>query len=101
LLAQEIGDIKRSLEYLTYWNTGKKWKFFVDASEQQFVPWIDQEYLDEICGIANGAQDAGVDVSWQEILAWNGYEELTDYWWPNEKKSLKYAEGGKDRERSL
>ncbi|MDD2837021.1 MAG: hypothetical protein PHY05_12840, partial [Methanothrix sp.] len=26
LLAQEIADIKRSLEYLTYWNTGMKWQ---------------------------------------------------------------------------
>ncbi|MBE9482248.1 MAG: hypothetical protein IMY88_01055, partial [Chloroflexi bacterium] len=34
-------------------------------------------------GIADGAQSAGVDISWQEVLAWNGYEELTDYWWPN------------------
>jgi hypothetical protein len=95
LLAQEISDIKRSLEYLTYWNTGMKWQFFVDASERLFVPWIDQEYMDEICGIAEGAQNAGVDVSWQEILAWNGYEELTDYWWPNEK-SGKYAEREKN-----
>jgi hypothetical protein len=94
LVAQEIGDIKRSLEYLTYWNTGMKWQFFVDASERLFVPWIDQEYMDEICGIADGAQNAGVNVSWQEILAWNGYEEITDYWWPNEK-SGKYAKGEK------
>jgi hypothetical protein len=94
LLALEIGDIKRSLEYLTYWNTGMKWQFFVDASERLFVPWIDQEYMDEICGIADGAQNAGVNVSWQEILAWNGYEEITDYWWPNEK-SGKYAKGEK------
>lgn len=95
LLAEEISDIKRSLEYLTYWNTGMKWQFFVDASERLFVPWIDQEYMDEICGIADGAQNAGVNVSWQEILAWNGYEELTDYWWPNEK-SGKYAESEKN-----
>ncbi len=95
LLSQEIWEIKRSLKYLTYWNTGKEWQFFVDASERLFVPWIDQEYLDEIRGIADGAQTAGVKVSWQEILAWNGYEELTDYWWPNEK-SGKYAKGEKD-----
>ena len=94
LLAQEIWEIKRSLKYLTYWNTGKDWQFFVDASERLFVPWIDQEYLDEIRGIADGAQTAGVKVSWQEILAWNGYEELTDYWWPNEK-SGKYPKGEK------
>ncbi|OPY50144.1 MAG: Phospholipase B [Methanosaeta sp. PtaU1.Bin112] len=90
LVAQELADIKRSLEYLTYWNTGMKWQFFVDASERLFASWLEQEYMDEICGIADGAQNAGVDISWQEVLAWNGYEELTDYWWPNEK-SGKYA----------
>lgn len=90
LAAKELADIKRSLEYLTYWNTGMKWQYFVDASERLFVPWIDQEIMDEIYGIADGAQNAGVDISWQEVLAWNGYEEITDYWWPNEK-SGKYA----------
>lgn len=90
LAARELADIKRSLEYLTYWNTGMKWQYFVDASERLFVPWIDQEIMDEIYGIADGAQNAGVDISWQEVLAWNGYEEITDYWWPNEK-SGKYA----------
>lgn len=95
LLAQEISDIKRSLQYLTYWNTGKEWQFFVNASERLFVPYMDWESLDEIHGIADGAQAAGVNVSWQEILAWNGYEELIDYWWPNEK-SGKYADGEAD-----
>lgn len=94
LAARELADIKRSLEYLTYWNTGMKWQYFVDASERLFVPWIDQEIMDEIYGIADGAQNAGVDISWQEVLAWNGYEEITDYWWPNEK-SGKYADGKK------
>ncbi len=94
LAARELADIKRSLEYLTYWNTGMKWQFFVDASERLFASWLDQEYMDEICGIADGAQNAGVDISWQEVLAWNGYEEITDYWWPNEK-SGKYAGGEK------
>jgi len=102
LMAQEIGEIKRSLEYLTYWNTGKEWQFFVEAAERLFVLDQDmeendtyQEFLDEMKGIADGAQAAGVNVSWQEILAWNGYEELVDYWWPNEK-SGKYADGEKD-----
>jgi hypothetical protein len=60
-----------------------QWDFFVEAGEKLFVDRVDQEFLDEIKGIADGAKDAGVDVTWQEILAWNGYEELTDYWWPN------------------
>lgn len=102
LMAQEIGEIKRSLEYLTYWNTGKEWQFFVEAAERLFVLDQDmeendtyQEFLDEMKGIADGAQAADVNISWQEILAWNGYEELVDYWWPNEK-SGKYADGEKD-----
>jgi len=63
-----------------------EWEFFAKASEKLFLPYTEQEFIDEVKGIAEGAQKAGVQVSWQEILAWNGYEELVDYWWPNEKE---------------
>jgi hypothetical protein len=92
LVAPELDEILRSLKYLTYWNTGMEWEYFVEAAETQFVRWIEGEFLDEIKGIAGGAQSAGVNISWQEVLAWNGYEELTDYWWPNEKEG-EYASG--------
>ncbi|MEW6141539.1 MAG: C45 family peptidase [Chloroflexota bacterium] len=82
LLAPELKEIQRSLKYLTYWDTGMEWSFFVNTAEKMFVPFIDQEFLDEIKGIAEGAKAAGTDISWQEVLAWNGYSELTDYWWP-------------------
>jgi hypothetical protein len=87
LVARELRNILDGLDYLTYWNTGMRWKFFVDAAERLFAPRIDQEYLDEIKGVADGARSAGVSVSWQEILAWNGRTELLDYWWPKEKKA--------------
>jgi len=90
LVAPEIKEIMKSLKYLTYWNTGMNWDYFVNAAQTLFATRIDPEYIDEIKGIAAGANEAGVDVTWQEILAWNGYEELTDYWWPNEKEG-KYA----------
>jgi len=86
LVAPELHEILRSLRYLTYWNTGKEWEFFVEAAVKLFVDKMDQEFLDEMKGIADGAEAAGVDVTWQEILAWNGYEEITDYWWPNEQE---------------
>ena len=63
-----------------------RWEFFVAAAERLFVPHIEQEYLDEIRGVADGAQAAGVNVSWQDVLAWNGRMEMLDYWWPKEKK---------------
>ncbi len=92
LVASELDEILESLKYLTYWNTGKRWDFFVEAGEKLFVPRIDEEFLGEMKGIAEGAQSAGVDITWQEVLAWNGYFELTGYWWPNEKAG-KFAKG--------
>jgi len=92
LVASELDEILESLKYLTYWNTGKKWDFFVDAGEELFVPRIDEEFLEEMKGIAEGAQSAGMDITWQEVLTWNGYFELTGYWWPNEKAG-KFAKG--------
>lgn len=85
LVAEELKDIKRSLEYLTMWNTGKEFSYFVENAERLFAERIDEEFIDEMKGIADGAREAGTEISWQEILAWNGYEELTDYWWPNEE----------------
>jgi len=94
LMAPELEEILRSLKYLTYWNTGKKWSFFVKAADDLFTNHIDEEFMLEIQGIADGAKAAGVDISWEEILTWNGYEELTDYWWPNEKEGA-FAAGDK------
>lgn len=88
LVAPEIKEVMRSLRYLSYWNTGMNWSFFVDAGEEMFSPQLDPEFLDEIKGIADGARAAGTDVTWQEILAWNAYYELFYCWWPDEKDKL-------------
>ncbi|MBU0494270.1 MAG: hypothetical protein KKB13_20675 [Chloroflexi bacterium] len=95
LMAPELAEVLRTVKYLTYWETGKDWEFFVTAAETQFTDRIDPEYIDEIKGIADGAQTAGVDIVWQEVLAWCGYEELTGYWWPNELAG-KYAQPDDD-----
>ena len=58
-LASELSEIMRSLEYLTYWNTGEDWDFFVGAREKLFVPKIKEEFLEETKGIAEGAHSAG------------------------------------------
>jgi hypothetical protein len=85
LMASELEEILRSLKYLTYWSTGKKWEFFVNTADDLFTNHLGPEYLAEVRGIADGAKAAGVEISWEEVLTWNGYEELTGYWWPNEK----------------
>lgn len=88
LVAKELAEIKKSLQYLTYWNTGLEWSYFVDQAKRMFPSKMDNEILDEIKGIAAGAQKAGTDVTWEEILTMNGYEELTDYWWPTEAQKV-------------
>jgi len=82
LLAPELATILDSCEYLTYWNTGMTWDYFVESAEELWDGKIEDEYIQEMKGIADGATAAGTPMSWQEVLAWNGYEELTDYWWP-------------------
>ena len=64
-----------------------KWEFFVQQAEMLWADKIDQEFLDEMKGIADGAKVNGVSVTWQDILAWNGYTELTEYWWPTARKA--------------
>jgi putative hemolysin len=95
LLAPELAEILGNFKDLTYWDTGKEWEFFVDQAVKQFAERIDPEYLDEIKGIAAGAQAAGTEMSWQEVLTWNGYEELLGYWWPNEQAG-KYSQPDDD-----
>ena len=84
LVADQLKEIRKSLEYLTYWDSGMKWDFFVDKAKEMWEPHIDKELKAELQGIAAGASYAGVHFSWEEIMAWNGYEELMGYWWPNE-----------------
>ncbi|KYK34634.1 MAG: hypothetical protein AYK19_22570 [Theionarchaea archaeon DG-70-1] len=99
LVAPELDQILKSVKYLTYFNTGKMWEFFVDAAVSLFLKFLEgdddyQEFLNEMQGIASGAREGGTNVTWQEILAWNGYEELTDYWWPNAIDKYRYAPSG-------
>lgn len=91
LAAPELAKIFRSLNYLTYFETGKKWAFFRDAAVKLWVGRISPEYIEEIKGIAAGAQKAGLKITWEDILAWNGNEELTDYWWPNVMEKYRYV----------
>jgi hypothetical protein len=96
LAAAELAEILRTVKFVTYRDTGKEWEFFVQEAEKQFVPRVEPEFLEEIKGIAEGAQMAGVDISWQEVLTWNGYEELEGYWWPNARAGA-YSDGAEDQ----
>ena len=77
LLAAEIQNAIRTAKYLARWDTGEDFETFTSAALEQFAPKLDTEFMDEIQGIAAGAKLPVADV-----LAWNGYMDLLQSWWP-------------------
>ena len=82
LMAGELAETRRTLDYITPNDTGRDWDFFIRAATKLWAKKIKGEYLQEIKGIAAGATAAGTPISWQEVLAINGEMELTGYWYP-------------------
>ncbi len=85
LVAPDLAEILANMKDLTFMDTGMEWEFFVEQAQEQFVKHLDDELEQEMKGIADGAQEAGTEITWEEILTWNGYEELLGYWWPNQQ----------------
>ena len=82
LLSAEIAEVLRVARFLTEWATGNDFAYFSEMAMQMYADKIDQEFIDEMTGIAAGATKAGVPLSFAEILAWNANVEMTESWWP-------------------
>jgi hypothetical protein len=82
LMAPELADSQRTLDYITPNDTGQDWDYFVRAAARLYVKESMHEYLQEMKGIAAGATAAGTPMSWKQVLALNGSMELTGYWYP-------------------
>lgn len=89
LLAPEIAEGLRTTRVTWEYHSATEWSWLVQRAAAMFVPKLDAENLAELDGIAEGARAAGVPVSRDEIIAYNGIIELADYWWPGELKQIK------------
>jgi hypothetical protein len=89
LLAKEIADGLRVTRLQWEHQSAMEWPWLVGRAAAMFVPRIDAENLAELDGIAEGARAAGVNVSRDELIAYNGIIELSSYWWPTELKKIK------------
>lgn len=89
LLAREIGDGVRTTRVRWEHQSATEWEWLVGRAAAMFVGKIDAENLAELEGIARGARAAGVEVSREEIIAYNGIIELSGYWWPMELKKIR------------
>jgi Phospholipase B len=79
LLAPEIEDALKVTELETTHENHKDWQFFRDAAQNMMWPHIEQEYRDEMQGIADGASARGVKIDVWDVVALNGSLEWDYY----------------------
>ncbi|MCD6032067.1 MAG: peptidase, partial [Thermomicrobiales bacterium] len=82
LVAAEYADALRVYEAMTYQTMGFDYSFFVDKAVEFHKSKITPELTEEMEGIAAGLSAAGVPTTFDDIIGWNAYMEITGYWWP-------------------
>ena len=87
LLAPEIADTLKVITLETTHENKKDWAFFRDAAQNMMWPHIEQEYREELQGIADGATAHGVKIDLWDVVALNAAEEWTYYVKEYDKKN--------------
>jgi hypothetical protein len=79
LLAPEIADLRKVFELELTHDNGKDWDFFRDAAKNVMWPHIEQEYREEMQGIADGVNGHGVKLDVWDVVVMNAAEEWNYY----------------------
>jgi hypothetical protein len=79
LLAPEIRDGLKVMQLELTHDNNKSWGFFRHAGQEMLWPHIEQEYRDELKGIADGANAHGVKLDVWDIVAMNADMEWGYY----------------------
>ena len=82
LLASEIADAFAVIRLEMTHYTGRDWDFFRRAGREMLWPKIDPEYQEELQGIADGLQAQKVKLDLDDVVAFNAFSELPDYYVP-------------------
>ena len=82
LLAKETEDLLRVMKPVLQHNSKRDWAFYREAAEKMFWPKMDAEYQREIDGIVAGLKSKGVNADRYDIVAMNGFIELSQYYVP-------------------
>ncbi len=88
LLAREIEDNLQVYVVEAPRHAKRKWSFFRDAAQNVLWPHLDTEYQEELKGIVDGLHAQGSALDLWDVVALNGYIELSDYYvrWVNAKE---------------
>lgn len=82
LIEKEVSNMKHNC----FEDTGRKWDFFLAASNRYFLPPTKKNYpeqLQEMKGIADGCTAAGFKITTEEVVLWNNIMGVIEYWYPN------------------
>jgi hypothetical protein len=82
LLASEIGDAFATVRLEMTHDTGRDWDFFRRAARTMLWPKIDPEYQAELRGIVDGLQARKTKLDLDDVVAFNAFSELPDYYVP-------------------
>lgn len=82
LLAPEIADAFAVVKLEMTHDTGRDWEFFRRAARQMLWPKIDPEYQAELQGIVDGLRARKTKLDLDDIVAFNAFSELPDYYVP-------------------
>ena len=74
-------------------NTKRDWDFFRKTAHEMLWPHIDAEYQQELQGISEGLKAHGVKLDVDDLVAFNAFEEVPDYYvpWLNKKEKVANA----------
>ena len=92
-LADQIADAHKAVRVMMQRSTGKSWSYFRKVATEKFWSHLDKEYQEEIMGQAEGLKSRGVELDWQDVLAFNAHIEIEGYYipWLNGQPSTKQA----------
>jgi hypothetical protein len=82
LLATEIADAFATVRLEMTHDTARDWGFFRRAARTMLWPKIDSEYQFELKGIVDGLQARDTKLDLDDIVAFNAFSELPDYYVP-------------------
>jgi Phospholipase B len=83
LLAREIEDNVQVYQVDGPHTSNRDWNFYREAAQHVLWPRIDSEYQQELKGIAAGLRAQGSALDLWDVVALNGYIELTNYYIPS------------------
>ncbi len=91
LLAPEIEDGFRVVQFKDVHRTKRDWNFYRATAQNILWPHIDEEYQQELQGIADGLKARGSSMDVWDVVALNAMEEVPDYYVPTLDRQQKIA----------